>query len=93
MYNHNDKRIGQSIDCPFCGYKQSGGDWLRTIRDVNYQEKSLSDDNRIGVSSKCPCCERLSWAHYDRNIIEIIRYNKKAMEEYITYYNETIPYI
>ena len=88
MYNSGDKRIGLSDECPFCKFKQSGAKWLKTIRDVNEYEVSLSDPDRIGVSSKCPCCERLSWAHYDKDIIYRVRYDIKAQDDYIKYYSD-----
>lgn len=93
MYNGLDKRTGISDECPFCGYKQNGAKWLGTIRDVNEYETSITDSNRIAVASKCPCCERLSWAHYSRNIIERVRHDKEALNDYIEFYDKNILYI
>lgn len=90
MYNLGDRRTGLSDECPFCKFKQSGAKWLKTIRDVNEYEVSLSDINRVGVLSKCICCERLSWAHYDRDVIDRVRYNTKAQDDYIKYYEDNI---
>lgn len=93
MYNRMDKRTGLSNECPFCNFKQNGAKWLETIRDVNEYETSISNTDRIAVASKCPCCERLSWAHYDKNIIEAVRHDKKTLNDYIEYYEKCIPYI
>lgn len=93
MYNQMDKRTGISDECPFCNYKQNGAKWLKTIRDINESETSITNHNRIAVASKCPCCERLSWAHYDKDIIEVVRYDKKAQNDYVEYYEKNILYI
>lgn len=90
MYNSGDKRGGLSDECPFCTFRQNGAKWLKTIRDVNAYEVSLSSSNRIGVASKCPCCERLSWAHYDVDLINRLRYNEKEQNDYIKYYEDNI---
>lgn len=63
-------RLGLSDTCPECGYvAPSHFEWLRSITET----RKCGDPDKIAVFSSCPMCQEVSWAHYSRQTMGLLR--------------------